>query len=411
MNVLYVTQYYSSKPTHASTVTTYEIVSRLAMRGHEVVVVSADSPGAATILDNNAKDSHIVKVLPVPSFGRKWYDGFSTLLTHTFAHVPLFVNALVVAKFRKKFNVIISMYHPTHMATLSAYLLARVLKVPLVVKIHDFIVDTADPHILRKAYKIALGRVNSWVLRKCDAILIQSPEWKAMMRDQSGVDEERLVVYPNGVDASFFQPHVDSEGLREELGLEGKRGIIFLGGMYRQRHPELLVKAIPEVVSEIENVEVLFLGEGPEIPRLSSLAESLGISDFVRFMGSVDHSMVPKFISLADVAVAPLCVTSRPLIYGSIQLTVLEYMACGKPVVVCRGATSESLVRDGHNSFVVHPGDIRGLSSAIVKLIGDENLSKRIGLNAREYVEGRYDWTILIDRLEMVLNSLVYKAD
>jgi len=411
MKVLYVTQYYSSKPTHASTVTTYEIVRRLALRGHEVVVVSADAPGIVRIYDKNTKDSQVVKVLPVPSFGAKWYDGFSTFFAHTMAHVPLFINALIANKFHRKFDVIISMYHPTHMATISAYLLSRVLKLPLVVKIHDFIIDTTDPHKLRRAYKIVLGQMNVRVLKKSNAILIQSPEWKNMLKDQSRVDEKKLIIYPNGVDVSFFRPRVESERLRKELGLEGKRVIIFLGGLYRQRHPELLIKAIPEVVNKIKNVEVLFLGEGPEKPKLSSLAESLGMSDFVRFTRSVDHLMVPKFISLADVAVGPLCMTSRPLIYGSIQLTVLEYMACEKPVIVCRGAVSESLVRDGHNSFLVQPGDAHGLSSAIVKLIEDKNLSKRMGMDARKYVEGRYDWNILINRLEKVLNSVAYKVD
>lgn len=413
MNVLYVTQYFQTEPTHASTVTTYEIVRRLAQRGHSVTVISADSPGTARIYREGVNNPQRMNLLPIPQLSTRWYDGFTVFLTHTLAHVPLVASTLLANYGRKdgKFDTIISMYHPTHFATVSAHHVSRILKIPLVVKIYDFIAETIEPNILRRIYRKSLGKINVQTLKKNDGlVLVQSPELKEVIKRETGVDEQRLIVFPNGVGTSLFKPGINCDELREKLGVENKTVVLFLGGLYRQRHPELLVKALPKVVHQVNEFVVLFAGEGPEQPKLASLAERLGVRDFVRFIGTVKHSFVPQLISLADVAIGPLSVTEHPSIYGSTPLTVLEYMACGKPVIVCRGAVSESVVIDGYTGVSVEPGDVCGLSSSILHLIKDQSFSQLIGRNARNYVEKKCSWDVLITRLENVLESVVYSG-
>lgn len=410
MKLLYVTQYFSTEPTHASTVTTYEIVRRLAQRGHVVTVVSADCPGTARIFREKANNLQIINSLPIPPLTTQWYDGFTTLFTHTIAHVPLIANALLLNQNRtdEKFDAVISMYHPTHLATVSAHLLCRILKIPLVVKIYDFIVETIEPQKLKRLYHLALGKINVEVLKRGDSpILVQSPELRDVIKREGRIEDRRLVVFPNGVDTKLFKPGIKCDELRKRLGLENKTVVLFLGGLYRQRHPELLIKALPQIIKEMKDLVMLFVGEGPEQPKLISLAERLGVSDFVKFVDSVEHSSVPELISLADVTIGPLSTTSYPTIYGSTPLTVLEYMACEKPVIVCRGAVSESIIVDGYTGVRVEPGNINGLSSAIFKVIRDKSFSQSIARNARSYIEKMCSWDVLIMKLEEVLNSIV----
>ena len=413
MKVLYVTQYFQTEPNHASTVTTYEIVVRLAGRGHTVTVVSADSPGTARIYREGVSNPKRINLLPIPRLSTPWYDGFKVFFTHTLVHFPLVASALLANRGRRdgRFDAIISMYHPTHFATVSAYLLCRILRIPLVVKIYDFIVEAVEPHILRRIYRTGLGKINVQTLKKNGSlILVQSPELREVIKGETGVDDQRLIVFPNGVDTNLFRPGIKCDELRERLGVKNKTVLLFLGGLYRQRHPELLIKALPMVVRHIKDFVVLFAGEGPEQPKLTNLAERLGVRDFVRFIGSVKHSSVPQLISLADVAVGPLSVTDHPSIYGSTPLTVLEYMACGKPVVVCRGAVSESVIVDGYTGVYVEPDDISGLSSSILHFIKDQSFSQFIGRNARDFVEEKCSWDVLITKLESVLESIVYSG-
>jgi len=406
LKVLYVTQYFSSKPTHASTVTTYEIVKRLSERGHDVCVIPAHSPTLTKIYRKNAKQPLNLDLFPNLRFSAKWYDGFTTLFTHTLLHVPLVTNALLVNQFYEKFDAVMSMYHPSHLATMSAYLVSRILKLPLVAKVHDFIVRVREPRTIRRIYDVVLGDLNLRVLKRSNAILLQSQELMNIAKGE-GVDEEKMIFFPNGVDTSIFRLGINSDGLRKRLGLNGKTVILFLGGLYRGRHPELLVKALPNIIRQVRDAKVLFVGEGPEKSKVVSLIRSLGVSDSVKFVGGVEHSDIHKFISLAHVAVGPLTITPYPSIYGATPLTVLEYMASEKPVIVCRGAVSENLVTNGYNGIVLNPGDVNELSSAVVNLINDQRLAKSIGRNARRHIENVYSWDVLITKLERVLNSLV----
>lgn len=410
MKILYVTQYFSSDPAHASAVTTHEIVKRLAQRGHSITVASARSPGTIRVYEGNTRDYRTIDVLPLPEFGGKWYDGFATFFTLTLAHAPLVIETLLVNQFHENFDAIISMFHPTHMATVSAYLLSRILKLPLVVKIHDFVVEAMEPQTLRRIYNVVVGKINFRVLKRSSSILVQSQELIILMKKLGEIDENRMTVFPNGVDTNLFKPRIECEQLRRELGLEGDTVLMFLGGLYRSRHPELLIKALPEIIHETKHLKLLFVGEGPEKPNLLSLAAHLGVSEHVKFAGSVKHMIVPKFISLADVAVGPLSLTFDPAAYGSTPLKVLEYMACEKPIVLCRKQVSQSLIVDGYNGITVEPGDIHGLSSAVVNLIDDQHFARRIGRNARRQVKKLCSWDVLIPKLESSLNSLVESA-
>jgi len=409
MKVLYVTQYFSTEPVHASTVTTYEIVKRLAQKGHKVYAISAFSPGTARMYEDT-NECRPINVFPIPEFAAKWYDGFTTFATHTLFHVPLCITSMRLHSLCEGFDVIISMFHPTHMATASACLLSTVLKVPFVVKIHDFIIEATEPNMLKRTYNKVLGNINRRILKRGGAILVQSPELMSVVKEQTGIDEKRLIIFPNGVDTCQFRPGIRADGLRERLGLTGKRVVLFLGGLHEGRHPELLIKALPSIVHEIKHLKLLFVGEGPAKSGLLSLAGRLGVSDYVRFESSVSHSVVPEFISLADVTVGPLTLIYDSTMYGSTPRTVSEYMACGKPVVVPRGAVSESLVINGLNGVLFEPGDVSGLSSAVVSLIEDQRFCKRIGRNAREHVEKVSSWNVLIGRLENLLYSSVNSA-
>ena len=409
MKLLYVTQYFSPQPVHASTVTTFEIVKRLAQKGHEVYVISPFSPGTVRMYEDT-NECRFINFFPIPEFETKWYDGFTTFLTHTFFHVPLVITSMRLYDSCEGFDAIISMFHPTHMATAAAYLLSTVLKTPLVVKIHDFIIEAAEPNMLKRTYNKVLGNLSLRVLKRGCAILVQSPELMDVVKQQTGIDENRMVIFPNGVDTRLFRPGIKADELRERLGLEGKSVVLFLGGLHKGRHPELLMKALPNIVNEVRNLELLFVGEGPDKSELMSLANNLGVSDYVKFVGSVSHLMVPEFISLADVAIGPLTVAYDSTMYGSTPRSVSEFMACEKPVVVPRGAVSESLVIDGYNGVLFEPGDIGELSSAIVSLIEDKNFRNYVGHNARKHVEKVASWDILIARLENLLCSLANAA-
>jgi len=403
--VLYVSNSFSFSPNHASAVTTYEIVRGLAENGHKITMLvpslEGDAPTEHTATERAVLENvDVVTALSVPAD-----EAQESLLHLGLSCSVLFVPLILKAVKRANYDVVISMYHPTHLATFAGLLIARVLKLPLLVKVHDLVSEADDPNFFRRTYKEAVFRLYSTFLRKGDIFLVPSVEWMSLLAKLYGVDEKRIILFPNGVNAAKFKPNADCKSLESELGLEDKKVVLYMGRISRIRALDCLVKALPSVVREEPEVRLVLIGEGEEKKRLADLSKNLGVDKFVLFLNEVDHDAIVRYICLADVAVGPLI--ALPVTVGTQPIKVLEYMACGKPVVSCYGGASKSLVIDGYNGLLIGSGNVEELGSAILRLLKDDGLAEKLGLNARRHIECYHDWNVITDRLDKMLSKIV----
>lgn len=406
MNILYVSQVYSAKPTHAAVVTTYEIVKRLAERGHKVTILvpNFDHDRRIRSATNKLTVYNNVDIVAFTSLPDNILQ--KNLLSYGLACTAWYAPLLVKALRRTNLDVIISMYHPSHLATLSSYVLSKFLKLPLIVKVHDLLPDLTDPNFLRRTHKKTIFKLNLAFLRKSDFVLVQSTEWLDLATRVYGVNAKKIILFPTGVDVNKFNPEIASSDIRKTLGLEDKRILLFTGQISRDRGLDRLIAAMPKIVKEEPDVRFIVIGKGPEKSRLFDLSKHLNVDKFILFLGEVSHESIPEYVSLADVAIGPL--TVLPITVGTIPKKVLEYLACGKPVVACHGGVSKDLVIDGYNGVLVDPLNVDELSLAIIRLLKDRKLAKRLGENARRHVESSYDWSA-IETLNKVLENVCSK--
>jgi len=289
------------------------------------------------------------------------------------------------------------------MASFSAYLLSHVFKLPLIIKTHDVYSFTSS--VLKGMYLHFLNSVYRVTLRHAECVLVVSNYLKFKLVETNRLKKHEVLVFPNGVDVRRFRPGIDSDSLRSSLGVMNKKIILFIGGITEDRGLDLLVKALPKVMVKNPDVIVLFVGEGPQKAYLKKLAQDIGVERFVKFVPPVSHKDIPRYISLAEITVGPL--VARLDTFGSVPRKVLEYMACAKPVVSCRGGVAQDLIIDGHNGFLFQPDDEEELASIISEVFNDPSLSKEIGLNARKHVENFHDWDIIMNGFEKVLFAAV----
>lgn len=410
MNILYITNSWSFSPTHASAVTTYEIIKRLVKKRHKVTVLVPSTENARNIKHASIEPILLKNVKVVTSgpfsFNFNEENLISGGLTCTIWHLPLILKALALKR-KTNYQAVISMYHPTHLATFSGFIISRILKVPLIVKVHDLIPDITDPNIFRRIYKKSLFKLCSKFLKKGSLILVPSSEWVNLLEKVYGMSKDKIVLLPNGVDAIKFNVNVDCDYLRRTLGLENKKVILFIGKFFRVRGLECLIKAMPNIVEKEPNARLILLGEGSEKRKIIDLSRHLKIGDFVMLMSEVEHDAVPAYISLADVAIGPL--TGFSISMGTMPIKVIEYMACGKPIVGCFNGAAKDLIIDGYNGLLISPEDVDQLSSAIIRLLLDDNLAKRLGMNARKHVEAFFDWNVITEKLEKTLEAVARK--
>lgn len=140
----------------------------------------------------------------------------------------------------------------------------------------------------------------------------------------------------------------------------------FAGRLIHGKGPDYLISAVARLRST-HSLRAVIAGEGPERPRLESLANALGVNGRVAFLG-LTHDM-PTFWQAADVAVVPSAEFTE-----ACPMTPLEAMASAKPVIATLNGGLPELVIDGETGLLVAPADVDALAAALARYAEDSEL-------------------------------------
>jgi len=181
-----------------------------------------------------------------------------------------------------------------------------------------------------------------------------------------------------------------SEALRARLGFTPKNRVIgFVGRLVREKGVVELFEAMARVATQFPEARLLVVGDTLKsdrdtqtIARLNRIITSERLDDVVRFTGFRDD--IPDLLAIMDVFVLPSHREGMPR-------TILEAMAAGKPVVATniRGCREE--VVDEVTGLLVPVCDPEALAEAILRLLRDEELARRIGEAGRKRVQEEFD--------------------
>jgi glycosyltransferase involved in cell wall biosynthesis len=247
------------------------------------------------------------------------------------------------------------------------------------------------------------------IFKSANYVLVVSDPLRLAVIRTYGLEKSKVLVFRNGVDTQKFRPEVrDTKLLRHTLKAKNESTLLFIGKIREERGLTALIEALPNIIAKTPHISAVFVGGGPQKSDVQKLAQKLDVEDSLKFLPAVDHDEVPKYICMADIAVGPLVANIDT--FGSVPRKVLEYMACAKPVVACRGGVSSDLILDGSNGFLFTKGNKEELASIILKLINNPALAYEVGLNARKHAETFYDWDKIVGEFEKVLSQAVAES-
>lgn len=150
--------------------------------------------------------------------------------------------------------------------------------------------------------------------------------------------------------------------------------VVSIGILHPRKAHEVLIYASKQVIAEIPQVQFWIIGgewkDGSYGQELRALSKRLGIAESVKFLGH--HSDVISIISRSDLVV----ISSRIEPFG---MVALEAMLVGKPVIASRTGGLQDIVVHGETGLLVPPDKPDQLSAAIIKLISDRNLARKMG--------------------------------
>lgn len=245
--------------------------------------------------------------------------------------------------------------------------------------------------------------LEAWVYSRVDKILPASPNLSDYTLRMCA-DKDKIEFLSFGVDMNSFSPFVNSNKLKDSLGLASDDRIVeFVGTLFEFCGLDSYMKQFSQVVAEIPKTKLLIVGDGPLKRNLKDLASRFELDEHVMLTGFQPFDMIPQYINLADICISPFPIVdvTRDIMPGKI----VQYLACGKPVLATPLPGTVSLI-SGPEQGIVY-SDLKEFGKQTVALLKDLAWAKEIGWNGYNHAKANYDEEKLANNLERILDRLI----
>lgn len=298
--------------------------------------------------------------------------------------------------------------------TLIGYSYIKLCKktLPIVTTFHGTVKNEIISHLNTKSIKgLLLGSymylrnlycpIEKVTLDKSDKVIAVSNELREDIKKQYNIPDKNLVVIPNGIDTTKFEP-MSSDALKSELYLNDEKIVLSVGRINEQKGFQLLIKALPYLL-ERHAARLIIIGTGPYLRTLKLMVKKSGLQDRVIFTGRVTDEDLPKYYNLADVFVFPT------LRLEGLPYVIPEAMACGKPVISSRIGGIPTAIEDGQDGILIEPGNLDELTKNILYLLGNESIADEMGRRARKKVINKLSLDKMVDDTIKIYEDVINK--
>ena len=235
-------------------------------------------------------------------------------------------------------------------------------------------------------------------IRRANAIIATSNEQREIIKKIYFVDEKKIYTIFNAIDTKLFVPK-SSKRIRKRYNIKKEKMILSVAKLEKEKGVQNIIKALPKILSKI-NAKLMIVGDGSYKKELEKLVNRLGLKNSVIFTGFVPLSELPYFFNECDVFV------NSTIRQNGYDLTILEAMACQKPVVVSNIGSVPTAVskKDG---ILVPPGSVDSLVKGVIKILSNPRLASKLSKNARKKILKDFTLEKMVSRTIDVYKSLI----
>jgi len=284
-------------------------------------------------------------------------------------------------------------------------LVSRLLGIKHCMHVHGFYPDEMAMAGHGK-FRIAVIKFFEWMdYHLTDALFCVTPVNKKKIEELYKIKPGIAHFVYNGVDAERCRP-IPKKEAAEKLGYDPEMLYIgFTGYLFPWSGVDQLIRVAPEIIKIFPNIKFLIVGNGiwgeKELPEM---AEKAGVKNNFIFAGYQPWEKIPLYSSLYDIGLTPYPAERGVGRYRS-SMKSLEYSAAATPVVITQCEGVSDIIEKGNCGIVVPPDDDEAMSKALIKLLKDENLRKKLGKNGRQLVENGYTWHHVAENMMKIINE------
>ena len=231
----------------------------------------------------------------------------------------------------------------------------------------------------------------------CDRIIASGDAVREVLVT-AGVDAEKIVAIPAGVDTAQFHPAVSGAAVRREFGINGP--VIGTVAMFRHaKGHHVLLRAVPEILRSEPGVVFLWVGDGVGRVGLQQEVAELGLQAKVRMVGFRED--IPACLAAMDVVVLP------SIRSDGVPQVMTQALAMRKPVVASAVGGIPEVVQHRRTGVLVPPNDPQALAKAVVQLLRDPQSAAVWAQAGGRLIDAHYALERMIDRTAAVYTAVL----
>lgn len=177
--------------------------------------------------------------------------------------------------------------------------------------------------------------------------------------------------------------------------------LVFAGQIIRGKGLDCLIKALAKVKTPFK---LIVLGDGSHKAYCQQLTATLGLQDKIDFRGFVPHEVLQEYYRQATAAIVPSVWPEPIATWG------LEVMRYGLPVIGFDAGGISDWLKDGHTGYLIPWMDLDAMATKIDYLLTHKDEARRLGENAKKFIQQHYNFDDYIDRLRAKLVELARKT-
>ena len=214
----------------------------------------------------------------------------------------------------------------------------------------------------------------------------------------------KTVVVTYGVDSKMFSKK-DIVDVRKRYKLNGKFVVLYTGSFA----PWHSCRQIVRTAGKNKKIIFLLVGDGDGIDECKKLAKQLNAKDSVIFVGRVPFNEIPSYVNSADACIALFDRNYPPFKRFSFfysPMKVMEYFACGKPVIASNFGNLKKLIKNKKNGLLVREDSINEIVDAINYLARNKGMCIKMGKLNKKIAIGKYDWDLITNNILKALRKV-----
>jgi glycosyltransferase involved in cell wall biosynthesis len=246
--------------------------------------------------------------------------------------------------------------------------------------------------------------VEAMCLKQAHKIVVVSEALKKELINR-GIECDKIIVYPNGVDINFYKnlELIESEKSLDFSFDDNDFYFGFVGTFGKWHGVPLLVKAFERFLQKNRektlSCKLILIGSGPESTEVKKLSNESEFSSRIIITGAIPQAITPSYLKNCNVLIAPTLKNDDGSEFIGSPTKIFEYMALGKIIICSPLGQINSIITNGKNGITFTPNSVESLSNALTKAYFNFEDLKNLGDQAFYDVSKKYTWDIHVEKI------------